>query len=929
MDSFGQATFVRDKLGRIIQEIYPDSNIITYTYDAVGNRQSMKYENPCVARPIPTITSSNGSSFCKGDSVVLTSSTALHYKWSTGDTTQSIVVKDSGNYSVTTTGTLHCQKKSKAFKITIYPLPNPKIDTSGITAICKGLSVTLSSSISGKYMWNTSDTSKSIIVNATGSFYVVVTDIHGCSGTSPTKNVTVNSLPIVTITGDSIVCANSLHPYLAGSTGNTYKWTIDSGAVTSGVSTNKIGVTWNNAVSGLVKLKETNSNGCSDSAKLKISINPLPIVKIILPTPICPGSSISLGGTSASKTTYRWTSNPSGFTSTSSNPSVSPITTTKYYVTDSIASTGCFKSDSVVVTVKAVLSTPTAFNNGPLCVGDSLKLTTALVSGATYNWTGPNSFKSSAQDTDIKTIGTSDSGKYYLSVIVNGCQSPKDSTNAVVNKRPKPSINGLGTVCSASNQAYSSGSTGNIYKWTIIGGTITSGSGTNKINVLWGSSGAGSVKLVETNSSGCSDSIASSITIKSLPSATVRTASSICNGDSIQIGAASVSGSTYSWKTNPHGFTSSASNPKVAPLSTTKYILTENTTATGCSDSDSVTITVNPHPTPSMGKTHSMCESATMTYVTPNNAGSSYVWTTSGGKITAGAGTNSVSVSWGSTGLGFVQVVEKNTYGCEDSNSADIRINANPKAKIKVTRACLGNITQFTNFSSLDSTQIWYFGDGDTSLATNPKHTYTKANTYLASLVAMSDSGCFDSTSIIDTVDALPNAHWTVKNIGGNSRAFLADDTTMLSAMYQWNFGDTFTSSNFKTTHVYSKDSIYKVELMVKNSRGCSALFDSSIRIIITEIIQTVPDVYSLKIYPNPFKDQINFSFTILQEEHLKVIISDMTGREIAVVADQNFSIGVSSFTLNTQKYSIAVGAYFVKVFYKGNIMTKQIIKVR
>jgi len=50
--------------------------------------------------------------------------------------------------------------------------------------------------------------------------------------------------------------------------------------------------------------------------------------------------------------TYSWTSSPSGFTSTSANPTVTPTVTTTYTLTETITSNSCSKTSSVTVTVK-------------------------------------------------------------------------------------------------------------------------------------------------------------------------------------------------------------------------------------------------------------------------------------------------------------------------------------------------------------------------------------------------------------------------------------------------------------------------------------------------------------------------------------------------------------------------------------------------
>lgn len=49
---------------------------------------------------IPVITSSGSLTICQGDSVILTCSTANSYLWSTVETTQSIIVKTNGSYTV-------------------------------------------------------------------------------------------------------------------------------------------------------------------------------------------------------------------------------------------------------------------------------------------------------------------------------------------------------------------------------------------------------------------------------------------------------------------------------------------------------------------------------------------------------------------------------------------------------------------------------------------------------------------------------------------------------------------------------------------------------------------------------------------------------------------------------------------------------------
>jgi len=90
--------------------------------------------------------------------------------------------------------------------------------------------------------------------------------------------------------------------------------------------------------------------------------------------------------------------------------------------------------------VNAIPATPSVSNNGPICAGSSATLSTASVSGATYSWSGPNSFTSSSQNpSNASTAGT-----YSLTETVNGCTSLAGTTSLTVNSRPTAVVSGGG-----------------------------------------------------------------------------------------------------------------------------------------------------------------------------------------------------------------------------------------------------------------------------------------------------------------------------------------------------------------------------------------------------------------------------------------------------------------------------------------------------
>ena len=94
---------------------------------------------------------------------------------------------------------------------------------------------------------------------------------------------------------------------------------------------------------------------------------------------------------------------------------------------------GC---DSIIVTQLTVISTidaPVINSNSPVCLGNTITLSTVTVIGATYSWTGSNGYISSIQNPSIVSSTTANAGIYSLVISVNGCYSAPTSVTVVVN----------------------------------------------------------------------------------------------------------------------------------------------------------------------------------------------------------------------------------------------------------------------------------------------------------------------------------------------------------------------------------------------------------------------------------------------------------------------------------------------------------------
>ncbi|MEO8151181.1 MAG: T9SS type A sorting domain-containing protein [Bacteroidia bacterium] len=188
--------------------------------------------------PVATITAGGPTTFCLGDSVTLTSSTGAAYLWSTGATTKSIKVFNTGTYTVTVTKANGCSKKSNSVNVTVGVTPPPTITANGPITFCSGGSVALTSSSSSSYNWSTGATTQSITVNTTGSYFVAITGTGGCTTQSNTINVTVTQgvTPTISASGPTTFCPGQ-NVILSCSPASTYLWSTGATSQSIAVST--------------------------------------------------------------------------------------------------------------------------------------------------------------------------------------------------------------------------------------------------------------------------------------------------------------------------------------------------------------------------------------------------------------------------------------------------------------------------------------------------------------------------------------------------------------------------------------------------------------------------------------------------------------------------------------------------------------------
>jgi hypothetical protein len=135
--------------------------------------------------PLPDalIVEGNEITICYGDSIELHAlPDKMKYFWSTGDTTQSITVRNAGLYFLIVSNENDCRDTAFCF-VNLYP--KIQVEITGNTSICKGDSSLLSLTTRFEhYIWSTGDTTASIYAKERGLYTVRTIDSNGCKSSN-------------------------------------------------------------------------------------------------------------------------------------------------------------------------------------------------------------------------------------------------------------------------------------------------------------------------------------------------------------------------------------------------------------------------------------------------------------------------------------------------------------------------------------------------------------------------------------------------------------------------------------------------------------------------------------------------------------------------------------------------------------------------
>lgn len=296
---------------------------------------------------------------------------------------------------------------------------------------------------------------------------------------------------------------------------------------------------------------------------------------------------------------------------------------------------GCTAYDTGYLEVRPRPAKPVATNNGPLCEGETLDLTTnSTTPGVSYNWAGPSGFSSNTQNPSIPGVDSGTHAGYYISrAFTNGCHSTPDSTEVKIIPNPSPEIETNSPVCEGAEiSMWVSGKPDETYSWTSVNNPGFSGSGPSAtIGNASLNDGGKYIVTVVSGATGCTGRDTADIRIIPLPGVPEGFYNGpLCEGDTLVLDVNDSSTYvSYVW-TGPDNFTyldKKAFVFGVGLAGSGKYIVTVERESK-CRRQDTLDVLVKPRPPVPDISSNSPLASGESLYLEMNNPvpGASFRW---------------------------------------------------------------------------------------------------------------------------------------------------------------------------------------------------------------------------------------------------------------------------------------------------------------
>ncbi len=745
--------------------------------------------------PLPNTTlsaSSAGSIICQNDVITYTASGANLYQffinnvsqqgpsasatWTTSSLNTNDTVKVIGYNSVTGCSFLAPQK----FTYTVLSLPPVGLTDSDVdNIVCSIDNVTFTASGAGLYTYYINGTavlgptaSNSFTTTLSNLAAVHVVGSFGACTNSTTPTVfTVNTSPSTALTSsdaDNTICLTSPVVFTA-SGASSYQYFVNG--VSQGAPSTNPSFTTTALTNGETVLVNGQSNGCIVSSQLTFTVLSLPPVNLFSNDPdntLCQGNNITLTGANAINYQLFLNGVSQGAVQTSPifvNPTLSNGTNNLYVL--GTGTNGCQAASSILqVTQNAlpVMSIASSDPNNIICAGESVTFTGSGSTSYQFLINNVPQGGFSAANT-FTTTGLLNGQSLTVIGSTFGCNSTSSAIVTAVNAIPVTQLsNNDGNNFFCTDQLVTFTATGaSSFQFFVNGVSQGPSSATSTLTSAAFGAGIASVLVVGT-SNGCTSTATNSVTVNSLPIATLSSSeidNLICSGSAVTYTAAG--GNQYQFFLNgvPQGILANNNQLSSTALNNGDVVSVNVVSVAGCL-SNTTAVPINVNSTPNVSITSSdldqqICLNSPVTF---NFSGATtYQYFVNG--IAQGAPSANTSFTTSSLTNGNSVYVTGTSNGCNDNSpSLAFTVFGSPSVTLLNngnSTVCTGEAVDLLALGGINY-QFVVNGVAVTGFTPNATYTGTVNNGDVVTVIGESN-GCTtpSSQSISYTVNTFPN----------------------------------------------------------------------------------------------------------------------------------------------------------------------------